>query len=229
MKILLIVPTLSVLLISCNACSTDIQNTEQKQDINSSIQDIDNKAIKKEASTEVKEDTMVLESLVEWEPRMIRTPTSAPHKDFYLPDSNVQKIKPYLYNDIDINRIKEKYLDENNYIFRGYVQYFDNTTIDYSFKKDKSGYSGTEFYLAGNYELSIAFSEFNKNIIYKMLEISGAENPKVFFQELVDSPKITKYTGCTVQLKEVKYGVIDLTSCKEDDATVIALYNPELE
>lgn len=60
-----------------------------------------------------------------------------------------------------------------------------------------------------------------------MLEISGVDNPDQFLQQLLASPKITKYTGCTVQLKPVEYGVIDLTSCEDDDATVLALYNPK--
>lgn len=224
-KLILIVPILILLLTSCDAISHDVQGSEQLQ----VVDDTEKENIGVKAS--VKKDDVEVESYTssEWEPRMIKAPISQIHKRFDLPESSIQKIKIYFYNDIDANNNVEKKLDESDYVFEGYVSYADSTLLNYSFEKEANNYLGINFYLAGDYRLNKNFTISQKDIIYKMLEVSGAENPKQFFQELLDSPEITKYTGCTVQLKEVKYGVIDLTSCKEDDATIIALYNPELE
>lgn len=125
-------------------------------------------------------------------------------------------------------RLKKK-IDENDNFFSGHVEYNNDTSIIYFFDKEQERYLGEKFVLSGNYELSKNFSKFHKGIIYKMLEVSGAKNPKNFFQELLDSPKIIKYEGCTVQQKQVEYGIIDLTSCIDNDMTVLSLYNPELE
>lgn len=218
-----------MVLTSCDALTTNSQNTKNNEEIDISTQKKDINNIQKDTLVVIKEDVLHSENSIDWEPRIIKTPVSQPRKNFYFPESNIQEIKDYFYNDVDTSKVKEKYLDENNYIFRGYVQYTDNVVFDYSFIKDKDGYFGKTYTLTSNYKESKNFNDFQKSLIYKVLEISEVDDPQKFFQELLESPEITKYTGCTVQLKKAKYGIIDLTSCKEDDATVLALYNPELE
>ncbi|MBE0443533.1 MULTISPECIES: hypothetical protein [unclassified Psychrobacter] len=227
MKILLLVPMLSILLISCDAFSTNDNTKDENTDNLKHI--IEEEKIKEDALRVIEADIVISEPSVDWEPRIIKTPVSQPHKPFYFPESRAQEIKNYLYREIDSNLIKGKQLDENKYLFRGYIQYIDGIDFDYSFIKDTEGYFGKTYTLSSDYKSNEEFSKLHMNLIYKMLEISSIENPQQFFQELINSPKITKYTGCTVQLKQAKYGVIDLTSCEEDDATVLALYNPELE
>lgn len=227
MKVLLLVPILGILLISCDALSTT-NNTEDENTVNLK-HIVEKEKTKKDALRVIEADIITSEPSVDWEPRIIKTPVSQPHRPFYFPEPRAQEIKNYLYKEIDSNLIKRKQLDENNYLFRGYIQYIDGIDFDYSFIKNEEGYFGKTYTLSSDYKANGEFSELHMNLIYKMLEISSIENPQQFFQELINSPKITKYTGCTVQLKKAKYGVIDLTSCEEDDATVLALYNPELE
>lgn len=228
LSLLLNVPILVLLLTSCDVTSTNVQSTEQLQAVDNTVHN-NEEAISIRAS--VKKDNVKVEDYPspEWEPRIIKTPVSQPHKPFCLPTSNAKKIRAYFYNNIDINRVKEKKIDESDNFFSGHVLYNNDTSIIYFFDKEQERYLGEKFVLSGNYVLSKSFSEFHKDIIYKMLEVSGAENPKQFFQELIDSSEITEYEGCTVQQKQAKYGMIDLTSCIDDDMTVLSLYNPELE
>ncbi|MFZ2554747.1 hypothetical protein [Psychrobacter urativorans] len=108
---------LILLLTSCDATPNDVQRSEQLQ----VVDDTEKENIGVKAS--VKKDDVEVESYPssEWEPRMIKAPISQIHKRFDLPESNIQKIKIYFYNDIDANNNVEKNLDESDYVFEGYV------------------------------------------------------------------------------------------------------------
>lgn len=219
---------LSTLSVACDIKSIDKDSSFKHQNDEQDTHDLNhNKDVKSKLSEvdEVQIDTVSSE----WEPRVIQTPVGQQHKSFLMPKENIEKIKSYFYNTVDAKQVKEKQLEENDYILYGYIRYLDDTVLEYDFRKGDREYSGHRFGFGGNYKTNEDFSEFNKHIIYKMLDASGIDSPQVFFQELINSPKITKYKGCTVQLKKAKYGMIDLTSCKEDNLTSLSLYNPELK
>lgn len=164
MKILLLVPILSILLISCDVLSTT-NNTEDENTVNLK-HIVEKEKIKKDTLRVIEADIIMSEPSVDWEPRIIKTPVSQPHKPFYFPESRAQEIKNYLYKEIDSNLIKRKQLDENNYLFRGYIQYIDGINFDYSFIKNKEGYFGKTYTLSSNYKANEEFSELHMNLIY---------------------------------------------------------------
>ena len=228
LKLFLIACLFSVLIIACNADSTN-RSTEQGYKLDNALSSIETEEIEKEVLVETNEYISDTESDIEWQPYMLSTPAIQARERFKLPASEVQKIKKYFYNNIETDEVQGKQLDESDYDFYGLVQYDDNTILNYSFDKEKGEYLGKRFALGGSYALSKKFTDSNKDIVYKMLDVSGVKNPKVFFKELLDSPKITEYEGCTVQQKKAKYGMIELTSCELDDATALSLYNPKSE
>lgn len=229
MKILLAFFTLSIAMTACGKDLTDSRNIEQKQINNNLILNKENEAIKIEGSTEIIEYIVDQGTLHDWEPRRTSTPASQSYDSYYLPETNIKKIKTYFYDNIADNEVIEKRINEDDYYFSGYVEFNDNTSITYYFDKEKGSYFSERFYLAIENETNATFNDFHKNIIYKMLEVNGVENPELFFQELTASPKITKFTGCIVQQKQSKYSIIDLTFCEDDDINILTSYNLESE
>ena len=157
-------------------------------------------------------------------PFITRTPAKQVHEPFFLPDENVKKTKKLFHKDYNLNQINSKQFDETAYDFFVVIQYDDGTILDYSLDKVNNKYFVKRFTLAGKYQPHDPFNKLDEDIIYKILDISGADNPEIFFQELINSPKITKYKGCTVQQKQSKYAMVDLTSCEFDNRTDLSLY-----
>ncbi|MBH0065007.1 hypothetical protein [Psychrobacter sp. SZ93C1] len=157
-------------------------------------------------------------------PFITKTPAKQVHEPFFLPDENVKKTKKLFHKDYNLNQINSKQFDETAYGFFVVIQYNDGTILDYSLDKVNNKYFVKRFTLAGKYQPHDPFNKLDEDIIYKILDISGADNPEVFFQELISSPKITKYKGCTVQQKQSKYAMVDLTSCEFDNRTDLSLY-----
>ena len=157
-------------------------------------------------------------------PFITKTPAKQVHEPFFLPDENVKKTKKLFHKDYNLNQINSKQFDETAYGFFVVIQYDDGTILDYSLDKVNNKYFVKRFTLAGKYQPHDPFNKLDEDIIYKILAISGADNPEIFFQELINSPKITKYKGCTVQQKQSKYAMVDLTSCEFDNRTDLSLY-----
>lgn len=229
LKLVLTITISSFILASCDTASTAIKKIDSDQNINNASLSTEDQKINEDKIIEAEEAQIDLDYPVDWEPKITSTPAKQPHKSLYLPKSNIQKIKTYFYDDIDIDNVKEKKLDEDEYFFSGHVIYIDNSSIIYYFDKDNNEYSSERLNLNIRQKPIKDFNDFHKDTIYKMLEVGGAENPKKFFEELVDSSEITKYEGCTVQQKQVKYGMVDITSCIDDDKTVLTIYNPDFE
>ncbi|MFZ2554748.1 hypothetical protein [Psychrobacter urativorans] len=232
MKLLSLLLTFSlsnILMVACNADSTDIQNIKQKQTTDSVLLSKEDDEIKAENSTETTEIEDVTGPYIssDWEPRRTSTPASQSHYSYHLPEPNIRKIKAYFYDNIADNEVIEKRINEDDYYFSGYVEYNDNISITYYFDKDKGSYFSERFYLAIKDNRDATLNDFQKNIVYKMLQVNGVENPQLFFQELTASPKITKFTGCVVQQKQSKYSVIDLTFCEDDVISILTSYNPK--
>ena len=160
----------------------------------------------------------------DWAPLITNTPAKQVHKPFFLPQKNVSKLKDFFYGNKNYINIKDKSFFENQHIFYGYVDYLNGISISYSFNKENNKYFSESFLMRGEYE---QINNSHEDIIYKILDISGANDPELFFQELISSPKITKYKGCIVQQKQSKYAMVDLTSCEFDNRTDLSLYNSE--
>ena len=157
-------------------------------------------------------------------PFITKTPAKQVHEPFFLPDENVKKTKKLFHKDYNLNQINSKQFDETAYGFFVVIQYDDGTILDYSLDKVNNKYFVKRFTLAGKYQPHDPFNRLDEDIIYKILDISGADNPEIFYQELINSPIITKYKGCTVQQKQSKYAMVDLTSCEFDNRTDLSLY-----
>lgn len=76
-------------------------------------------------------------------------------------------------------------------------------------------------------KILIHYKVFYENIIYKISDLSSVDNHPQFFQALLDSPKITKYTGCVMQHKQSKYAMVEIIFCEDNNRTDLSLYNSE--
>lgn len=215
-------------LIACDNKLTELKDMKQNQSTNNPVSNTDN-GLTSQQYPAIDGDIDEIENdfSVDLEPRITSTPAKQSQTRFSLPQLNTEKLKTSFYDDMQVEKIEGENINEDLNSFYGLVQYSDDTFIHYSFEKEKDQYFGKLFYVAVPQKFTEAFSDFQKNIIYKMIDVSGADNPPQFFQELLDSPKITKYTECVVQQKQSKYVMVEMTFCEDDDRTDISLYNPK--
>lgn len=157
-------------------------------------------------------------------PFITKTPAKQVHDPFFLPEENVKKLKYLSHRNNDAANVKDKSFFENEHVFYGYIDYLNGTSISYLFNKENDKYFSESFLMRGEYKLIKQLDSSYKDTIYKILDISGANDPEFFFQELISSPEITKYRGCIVQQKQSKYAMVDLTSCEFDNRTDLSLY-----
>lgn len=219
---------LSSSLLACDNKSAELKGIEQNQSTNNTVSNTDNVSTNQQyPAIDGDIDEIENDFSVDWEPRVTSTPAKQSQTRFYLPQLNTEKLKTSFYDDMQVEKIEGENINEDFNSFYGLVQYSDDTFIHYSFEKEKDQYFGKLFYVAVPQKSTEAFSNFQKDIIYKMIDVSGADNPPQFFQELLDSPKITKYTECVVQQKQSKYVMVEMTFCEDDDRTDISLYNSE--
>ena len=160
----------------------------------------------------------------DWAPLITKTPAKQAHEPFFLPEENVRKLRYLFHGNNDSIHLKDESFFENEHVFYGHIDYLNDISISYSFDKKNNKYFNESFLMRGEYKTTKQLDNLYKDIIYEILDISGADNPEVFFQELISSPKITKYKGCTVQQKQSKYAMVDLTSCEFDNRTDLSLY-----
>ena len=212
---------------ACDTTYSDSLITESDQVIESAIK-LDEYNSAEHVSPSNTEPRIQQEvTTIDWAPLITRTPAKQAREPFFLPNENVKETKNLFHKDYNLNQINSKQFEETAYGFFVVIQYDDGTILDYSLDKVNNKYFVKRFTLAGKYQPHDPFKRLDEDIIYKILEISGADNPELFFQELISSPKITKYKGCTVQQKQSKYAMVDLTSCEFDNRTDLSLYNPE--
>lgn len=220
--------TAIALIILVSACDFSERNTnllEKSDNIGLQTEDLD--YIKNTKSSinleQVEEDNLIR---TEVEPNYIHIPSYQTFKSINLPEISLEKITIYFYQNLNSEKVIEKEFIEDDNRFRGHVIFNDGTTFKYDLQKNKNNFKADVFQYDGNFEMSQGFSEFQKSNIYKMLEISGSEDPHQFFKELLNSPEITSYVGCTIKQKKILHGTIELAYCKEDDVTILSLYNP---
>lgn len=225
-KLSLFTLIVSMLMTSCDNTSTDIKDMEHGKTDNKISQNIKIEETEKEKLVDTKETANQNESYGEIVPYFMRAPSYRAYRSIDLPESNLRKVKSYFYNNVDSKMIKDKDFSEDGHGFNGTVDYVNNTSIRYSFKKEKSNVVADILSFNSTFRINNNFSESDKDNIYKILEISGVQNPEQFFQQLITSIKITEYSECIVQQKRAKYGMIELTACEADDVTILNLYNP---
>ena len=226
-KLALITLVVITLFAACDATSSDSVTLNSEEVIKPSVTLAEPKSA--ESISNPKSEPQIQQGFNTTDPVpfIIRTPAKQAREPFFLPDENVKETKNLFHKDYSLNQINSKQFDETAYGFFVVIQYDDGTILDYSLDKVNNKYFVKRFTLAGKYQPHEPFNNIHKDVVYKILEISGADDPEVFFQELISSPKITKYKGCTVQQKQSKYAMVDLTSCEFDNRTDLSLYNPE--
>lgn len=216
---------ITALLTACDATSSDSLTLDSGKAIEPAVT-LDEQSSARSVST-AKPEPQIQQGFNTTDPTpfITETPAKQAHEPFFLPDKNVKETKNLFHKDYSLNQINSKQFDETAYGFFVVIQYDDGTILDYSLDKVNNKYFVKRFTLAGKYQPHEPLNNIHKDTIYKILEISGADDPELFFQELISSPKITKYKGCTVQQKQSKYAMVDLTSCEFDNRTDLSLYN----
>ncbi|MBE0408005.1 hypothetical protein ACT3TI_13880 [Psychrobacter sp. AOP22-C1-22] len=215
---------ITTLLAACDATSSDSLTLDSGKAVKSTVQLDEKSSAESVSSSNI--ETQIQEGFNTTDPVPFITnpPAKQAREPFFLPEENVKNIKNFFFNNYNENQIKNKQYDETAYGFFGVIQYNDGTILDYSLDKVNNKYFVKMSNLRGNYQLRNSFNNIHKDTVYKMLDISGVDDPEIFFQELISSPKITKYKGCTVQQKQSKYAMVDLTSCEFDNIAELNLY-----
>ncbi|MGP9600891.1 MULTISPECIES: hypothetical protein [unclassified Psychrobacter] len=217
---------MTALLFACDASSSDTPTLDSSEVAQHDIKP--DKQISTESITTLEiEPQQQWVNAPDWRPFITDTPAKQARKPFSLPKENISKLKEFFHENTNAIEIQDEGFFENEHIFNGDIKYSNGTSIMYTFNKKNNNYFNELFLMYGEYKPNESFSPADKDIIYKILEISGADNPEDFFQELINSPQITKYEGCTVQQKQSKYAMVDLTSCEFDNRTDLSLYNPK--
>ncbi|SLJ84067.1 hypothetical protein [Psychrobacter sp. DAB_AL43B] len=215
---------ITTLLAACDATSSDSLTLDSGKVIESAVT-LDEQNSAESVSLSKTEPHIQQEfNTTDWAPHITKTPAKQAHEPFFLPDENVKKIRNFFNKNQNKKQIKNKQFEETAYGFFSVIQYYDDTILDYSLDKVNNKYFVKMSNLRGHYQPHEPFNNIHKDAVYKMLDISGADDPEIFFQELISSPKITKYKGCTVQQKQSKYAMVDLTSCEFDNRTDLSLY-----
>ena len=218
---------ITALFSACDATSSDSLTLDSGKAIESAVtldeQNSAESVLSSNMEPQIQEDF----NTTDWAPLITRTPAKQAHEPFFLPDENVKRLKKSFHRKTNSTKIQDDGFFENEHVFYGHIDYSSGISISYLFDKENNNYFNRSFLMRGNYKLNRQFNRIDKDIIYKILEISGADDPEIFFQELISSPKITKYKGCIVQQKQSKYAMVDLTSCEFDNRTDLSLYNPK--
>ena len=218
---------ITALLTACDATSSDSLTLDSGKALKSTVQLDEKNSAESVSSSDMEPQTQEDFNTKDWAPLITITPAKQAREPFFLPDENVKETKNLFHKDWNLNQINSKQFNETAYGFFVVIQYDDGTILDYSLDKVNKEYFVKRFTLAWKYQPHEPFNNIHKDVVYKILEISGADDPELFFQELISSPKITKYKGCIVQQKQSKYAMVDLTSCEFDNRTDLSLYNPE--
>ncbi|CAM3431654.1 hypothetical protein GCM10016272_03280 [Psychrobacter glaciei] len=218
---------ITALFAACDATSSDSLTLDSGKAFKSTVQLDEKSSAESVLSSDMEPQIQEDFNTTDWAPLITRTPAKQAHEPFFLPDENVKKIRDFFNKNQNRKQIKNRQFEETAYGFFSVIQYYDDTILDYSLDKVNNKYFVKMSNLRGNYQPHEPFNNTHKDAVYKMLNISGADNPEIFFQQLISSPKITKYKGCTVQQKQSKYAMVDLTSCEFDNRTDLSLYNPK--
>ena len=132
----------------------------------------------------------------------------------------------YFYDNVINENYVRKSFNEDDYDMQGSIDYNNGSSINYYIHKI-APYGNDVFQFHGKYATTQNFSGFDKEIIYKMLDIVGVSSPTEFFQQLLDSPENEDYTacGCTIQEKETEKLMIEISICEANNATILSIYN----
>ena len=148
------------------------------------------------------------------------------HNPLLLSAESSNKFKTYFYENITDEEAIDKWLLEGDEKIDGGVRYNNGSSINYYIHKI-APYGNDVFQFHGKYATTQNFSDFDKEIIYKMLDIVGVSSPTEFFQQLLDSPENEDYTacGCTIQEKKTEKLMIEISICEANNATILSIYN----
>lgn len=106
----------------------------------------------------------------------------------------------------------------------GDIKYNKNQMLSYLFSQDLNFRNG--IYYTSPYQNNTAITEFDQQIMLKVISILGSGNPKIFLEELLASEPINHCSTCIIKQKQSIYGMIELSVCEADNAIAFSLYEP---
>ena len=228
MRKLILTLMIATSLVACDTNSSDSLTFDSGKAVKSTAKLDEKSSIESVSSSNTEPQLQQDINTTDWAPLITKTPAKQPHEPFFLPEENIRKLKYFFHKNKNSVNVKDESFFENEHVFYGYIDYLNGTSISYLFNKENNKYFSESFLIRGEYKIIEQLDNSYKDILYKILDISGADNPEIFFQELVNSPKITKYKGCTIHQKQSKYAIVDLTSCEFDNRTDLSLYSLKL-
>lgn len=209
--------SLALLIVSCNNISSSNESEPKKVE---QYRSTPNKTVAK-SSNQCKaqcENPQAECRHVEY----LNTPAYQSTTDTRLPKDKIIEIENNFINTVPKSSIVANFHSSDS----GWVDYYDGRSLVFSFLNDRQGRNG--IYYISPHQNSATLSDFDQQMLLKIISISGNDNPQRFLQELLVEQPINHCSSCIIKQKQSKYGMIELSVCKADNAMTFSLYNPQL-
>ena len=216
------------LLCSCNNSSSSKTTTSQVVET-TKIQSNQNTENNISKTTSYKEIELEQECGDCAPPNYLEVPSYQHHKLLDISSNAKEHLSAFLLKNLNPNIVEIKEIIEpsesNDNLAQGTIV-FNDGYLAYTLPSPNESYKNSLIRYTSNNSTQ-PFTKFENEMLYKIITISGAQNPEKFLQELISSKKNYDYKGCYIQQENSKLGVIELAVCETDNKKFLTLYNPK--
>lgn len=162
-------------------------------------------------------------------PDYLSLPSHKEHKILTISINAKSHLSAFFLSNINVNEIQFKEIiepNESNYNLAQGTIIFKDGYLAYTLPSPNESYKNSLIRYTSNNSKQ-QFTDFENEMLSKIISISGEKNPQRFLQELIASKKNHYYKGCYIQQRESKLGVLELAVCDSDDKKFFTLYNPK--
>ena len=150
------------------------------------------------------------------------TPAFLHYNPLYLPVSAKKELYEIFINEKSSNKSVDIY-DITDH--SGFIKYQNNTTLSYNLSETANISDGVNYIV---YQSNInKLTKSDIAMFLKLIHMSGERDSELFLDQLISSQKLNNYPQCTVQQKQAKYGMIELSICEAENIIAFSLYNPQ--
>lgn len=162
-------------------------------------------------------------------PNYLEAPSYRQHKLLDVPLNTKKQLSAFFLKNFNANVVEVKDIiepSESNYNLAQGTIIFNDGYLAYTLPSPNESYKNSLIRYTSNNSKQ-KFTDFENEMLYRIISISGEENPQKFLQELVASKKNHDYKGCYIQQKESKLSIVELAVCDSDNKKFLTLYNPK--
>ena len=217
-----------MLLCSCNNSSSSKTNTSQvvKTKQIQSNQNTENNITKESRYEKIEPEQECGDCS---SPNYLEVPSYKQHKLLDIPLNTKKHLSALFLKNFNANVVEVKDIiepSEDNYNLAQGTILFNDGYLAYTLPSSNESYKNSLIRYTSNNSKQ-KFTDFENEMLYKIISISGEPNPQKFLQELIASKKYHNYKGCYIQKKESKLSIVELAVCDSDNKKFLTLYNPK--